>query len=135
MNCLNVLLFLNYCEYYQYVSFFLYFSLFFFSVMSYLCNTSLCNDRLIHDLHIFLFTEYAGGGNIDSHTNTTQNSTYEPPQNNTLLNPTFHGNYGNSVNDAPSLTGCNSFGERVIYLRSNLQTLKEKVEVKIFLIF
>ena len=78
----------------------------------------------------------SGNGNIDTHTNTTQDSTYDPPQTNTLLNTSYgntslYGNYGVSVNEAPSLTGCNSFGERVIYLRSNLSTLKEKVEVSI----
>ena len=74
-----------------------------------------------------------GNGNIDTHTNTTQDSTYDPPQTNTALNTSYgntslYWNYGVSVNEVPSLTGCNSFGERVIYLRSNLSTLKEKVE-------
>ena len=34
-----------------------------------------------------------------------------------------------SLTGLPSLAGCSSFGERVIFLRSNLQTLTAKVEV------
>ena len=80
-------------------------------------------------------------GNVTASNNNNINNNNNNNSNNNYVNVNFNINnpFGCSnvnVNNVqttpvnpPSLTSCTSFGERVIFLRKNLKSLTEKVEV------
>ena len=96
------------------------------------------NNNSNNNLNINLNNNNLNNNNNNNNLNNT-NTKINYNANNPFGDIINNFNNSNSVKNVPiitpSLTSCQSFGERVIFLRKNLKSLTEKVEVRSSFIF